>query len=476
MFSFLSKLGIGSKRKPLYLSNTLTDRKEQFIPISSKNITVYTCGPTVYDRAHIGNLRAYVFADILRKTLVSSGYRVKYVINITDVGHLTDDADLGEDKVEKAAKSAGMKVRDVVDKMTGYFFSDLDSLRIEKKEYIFPKATDYINEQIEMIKKLEALGYTYKITDGVYYDTSKFNRYGLLGRIRFTDRKTIGRIKENREKRNPSDFCLWRFPKEGEKRQQEWDSPFGVGFPGWSIECSAMALNLLGEKIDIHTGGIDHIPVHHNNEIAQTSAIVGGTLANYWLHNAFITMKDKKMAKSENNTILLDDIKDKGLSPLSYKYLLLTAHYKRTMNFNYESLEGASITRNRMIEIYNDLKNEKAVADNSFKESVLNALYDDLDTPKVLGILWEVLRDDGAKNGVKKYAIEFCDNLLSLGIVDNPPISVPSEVNQLVKEREEKRKKRDFDGADKLRQKIQSFGFDIKDTKKGPVIVPYGKK
>ena len=303
------------------LFDTYTRSKRLFVPLESGKIKVYTCGPTVYDYPHIGNLRAYVFADILRRMFEFNGYDVTHVINITDVGHLASDADEGEDKVEASAREQKRSALEITKFYAEIFKQNLISLNIESPT-VWSVATEHIAEQIALVERLEKLGYTYKTSDGVYFDTSKLSDYGHLGRLDINGMMFGARVEENREKRNPTDFALWKFSPKGKKRQMEWDSPWGVGFPGWHIECSAMAMKYLGETIDVHTGGIDHIPIHHTNEIAQSEAVTGKQFARYWMHVAFLSVDGGKMAKSLANFFTLQDLVDKGYDPLSFRYLV----------------------------------------------------------------------------------------------------------------------------------------------------------
>lgn len=323
--------------------NTLTHQKENFVPIMPKPgpVGVYTCGPTVYLYPHIGNMRAYIFADILHRVFLFNNWEVKHVLNITDVGHLTSDADEGEDKVEKEAKLEGKTAKDISEFYTKAFFADLEKLNINTTDYIIAKATEHIAEQIELIKKLEDRGYTYQTSDGLYFDTSKFPSYGDFAKLDIKGLKEGARIEANKEKRNYTDFALWKFSKPEEQRQQEWESPWGKGFPGWHIECSAMSMKYLGHHFDIHTGGVDHIPVHHTNEITQSEAATGEKFVNYWLHSEHILIDNQKMSKSLGNIYRLDDLIAKGFNPLAYRYFLLQASYRQQINFTWEALDSA---------------------------------------------------------------------------------------------------------------------------------------
>ncbi|MCX6713822.1 MAG: cysteine--tRNA ligase, partial [Candidatus Vogelbacteria bacterium] len=334
----------------LKFHNTLTHQKELFQSIQPKPgpVGVYTCGPTVYLYPHIGNLRAYVFSDILHRALVFDGWQVKHVVNITDVGHLTDDADDGVDKVEKEAQAEGKTAKEITEFYTQAFFADLKKLNIDTTDYLFPKATEHIPEQIDLIKKLEAKGYTYQTSDGLYFDTSKFPTYGDFAKLDIAGLKEGARVEANKEKKNPTDFALWKFSPSVDstgspqaKRQQEWPSPWGVGFPGWHIECSAMSMKYLGNHFDIHTGGVDHIPVHHTNEIAQSEAVTGEKFVNYWLHAEHLLVDGKKIAKSLGNFYTLEDLEKKGFDPIVYRFLLLQTSFSQKINFTWDSLLSA---------------------------------------------------------------------------------------------------------------------------------------
>jgi len=336
----------------MHLYNTLTRSKELFRPLKEGEVFMYHCGPTVYNYAHLGNLRAYVFADILRRVFSFNNYAVKQVINITDVGHLTSDEDEGEDKLEAGARREGKSAQEIAEFYTGAFLEDMSALNIDTRATLFPKATEHIAEQIDLIKTLEKKGATYRTSDGVYFDTSACKQYGELAHLDIAGLKEGARVLKNPEKRNATDFALWKFSKPEEKRQQEWESPWGLGFPGWHLECSAMSMKYLGPHFDIHTGGIDHIPVHHTNEIAQSETATGEKFVNYWMHAGFVNIEGAKMAKSEENFITLKTLTEKGFSPLAYRYWLLTADYKKTINFTWEALEGAETAFRKLQRVF----------------------------------------------------------------------------------------------------------------------------
>jgi len=332
------------------LFNTMGRKKEVFKPIIPGEVKMYACGPTVYDYTHIGHFRAYVFVDVLRRMIKFNGLKLKHVMNITDVGHLTDDADQGEDKIEKKSKKEGKTVWEIAKFYTKDFFDAMEKLNVQKPEIIC-KATDHIQEMIDLVKRIEDNGYIYRTSDGIYFDTSKLSDYGKLAGLDIEGLKEGARVEKNLEKKNPTDFALWKFAKEGEKRQMEWDSPWGPhSFPGWHIECTAMSMKYLGEVYDIHTGGVDHIPVHHTNEIAQAQGAIEKDFVNYWLHNEFVNINGEKMSKSKGNIYNMHDIEEKGFDPLSMRYLFLTAHYRSKINFTWDSLEAAENTLNTLRE------------------------------------------------------------------------------------------------------------------------------
>jgi cysteinyl-tRNA synthetase len=429
---------------------------------------------------------------VLRRTLEYNNYKVKQVINITDVGHLTGDnegdADTGEDKLERAARAKRRKVKDIAREVAREFLHDLEKLGIDTKRISFPRATDYIREQIAFVETLEEKGYTYKISDGIYFDTSKFTAYGKLGNISLAGLREGARVAAHPEKKNPTDFALWKFspPAGGKdtKRQQEWDSPWGVGFPGWHIECSAMAMSNLGKQIDIHTGGSDHIPVHHNNEIAQTESVTGKTFATFWLHNEFITIEGQKIAKSVGNTIYLRNIIDRGFPPLSYRYWLLTAHYRSPLNFTWEALEGAETA---LLRIYKHFTEELGSRDGMilppYQSEFHSKINDDLNTPGALAVLWELIKDTAVGKEDKRATVLHFDTVLGLGLVRNRRrmkkmlslkiISLkdlPEDIFALVEERENERKKSNWMRADELREHIRERGYKIEDTAEGPEV------
>lgn len=454
--------------------NTLSGKKELFKPIKDKKVGLYTCGPTVYDFAHIGNLRTYIFEDILRRVLEYNGYDVTHVMNITDVGHLTSDADTGEDKIEKAAKEQKKNALEIADFYANQFRVDIADLNI-LRPHMMPRATEHIKEQIELIGILEKKGFTYKISDGIYFDTSKFKDYGKLGKINIKGLKQGARIKKIEEKKNQTDFALWKFSPRDKKRQMEWDSPWGIGFPGWHIECSAMSVKYLDQPFDIHTGGIDHIPIHHQNEIAQLEAAYDKPLANYWLHGEFLAIDKKKMAKSEGSFITLRDIEKKGFSPLVYRFLVLSAHYRTPLSFSWKSMETAKYS---LEHLYNEVqritlvgkKNDLGAVNEKYKDKFLEKINDDLNIPQALAVVQDLLKSNLSNNDRLTTLLDF-DKVLGLKISDVlKPIEIPSEIKELAERRTKARRLNNWADADALREEIRRLGFDIEDTEEGYIL------
>ena len=462
--------------QPLSPYNTLSRKKELFEPLHPPKVGMYTCGPTVYNYAHIGNLRSYIFADTLRRVLAYNGYKVTQVMNITDVGHLTSDADEGEDKMEKGARREGKSVWEIAEHYTEAFKADIAKLNIGEPD-IWCKATDHIKEQIEQVKTLEKKGYTYRIADGLYFDTSRLADYGKLARLDTKSLKAGARIEMAAGKRNPTDFALWKLsPKEGPKRQMEWPSPWGVGFPGWHIECSAMSSKYLGEQFDIHTGGIDHIPVHHTNEIAQAETAFGKKpWVKYWLHGEFLVMEQSKMAKSGEGFITLQTVVDKGYHPLDYRYLCLTAHYRQQLKFSWEALDTAKQSRQRLMNIIDELRTQKSPHPDhhntkrigTYEDEFLDAANDDLNTPQAFAVLWNALRDNKLSNAEKLGLISKFEKVLGLRLLDKEEAEVPAEILALAEKREAARKRKEFKESDRLRHEILAKGYRIDDTKGG---------
>jgi cysteinyl-tRNA synthetase len=461
--------------------NTLTRKKEDFSPINEKQVKMYTCGPTVYNYAHIGNLRSYVFADILKRTLIYCGFKVKQVMNITDIGHLSSDADSGEDKMTKGLLREGKELtlenmRALAEFYTEKFKEDLEKLNIKKPDGLY-FASDYIKEDIELVQKLEKKGYTYKTSDGIYFDILKMADYGiLLGGKRDWD-KSHARIAENSEKKNPEDFALWKFStKKGQETQIGFPSPWGIGFPGWHIECSAMGIKFLGEQFDIHTGGVDHISVHHTNEIAQSESATGKKpYVKYWMHHEHIDLGGEKMAKSGGDFLRLKNVIEKNINPLTYRFWLLMANYHTKMNFNWDALEGTEIALKRLYGLYVGLGSKLGEVDKKYQLKFKEYLEDNLDTPRALTTLWEVFKDENISNADKKATVLDFDKVLGLGFSaqdeqvsgwENDPHA--EKISRILKEREQSRKDKDFKKSDELRKEINSLGYEVKDTADGP--------
>ncbi len=476
---------------PIYLHNTLTGEKEIFSPIMKGEVSMYHCGPTVYNYLHIGNLRAYILADTLRRMFEANGYKVHQVVNITDVGHLTADndeglGDNGEDKIEKMAKSSGKTASEIAQYYTKIFFDDITALKVETSGTMFPKASEHITEQIALIQNLESKGFTYTTSDGVYFDTSKYAEYGKLGNINLDGLEAGARIGTNDEKRNITDFALWKFSKSGEKRFQEWESPWGVGFPGWHIECSAMSAKYLGDTFDIHTGGIDHIPVHHNNEIAQSECAHNGTpLAHYWLHNAFVN-SDGKMSKSKGEFTRLVTLIEKGIKPVEYRYWLLQANYSSQMQYTEDAVRaGGNGYKNlithiaKFIEHTDDKSTEISTKKLAlYWDSFLEKINNNLDTPSCIALLWEIVKDsdlDDAQHIQKTELIQKIDSVLGLDLIEESKLyaeesavlsgtAIPENIASILIERKSAREQKNWALSDELRDKVKALGFEILDT------------
>lgn len=455
----------------LKLFNTLTRKIEEFKPIHEGVVGMYSCGPTVYDNAHIGHMRRYVGDDILVRLLQWNGLSVKHVMNITDVGHLVSDSDEGEDKMEKGARKYGMNVWDIAHKFEKQFFDSTDALHIMQPDVIM-HATDYIDEQIALIQILEKKGFTYKTTDGIYFDTAKFPTYFALSRQNPDELKKGARVEFIEGKRNAADFALWKFSPPGEVRQMEWESPWGKGFPGWHIECSAMAMDALGETIDMHSGGIDHIMIHHSNEIAQSEAATGKKFVNFWIHHNFLVIDGKKMSKSLGNLYTVQDVVAKGFDPMALRYLYLQTHYRQEMNFTWESLTAAETAYKKLVKEFASWK-KTGISSQEYLSDFTNALNDDLNTAKAVSIIWDMVRSK-IPNEVKAATLQDMDGVLGLGIMERELheaiVVIPQEVEELVNEREIFRKAGDYEAADEVRGKIADLGFSITDTKHGPEV------
>ncbi len=479
------------------LYNTLTRKIEEFKPINPPKVGFYSCGPTVYDYQHIGNFRTYVGADILQRVLQYNDYKVKRVMNITDVGHLTSQADTGEDKMEKSASQKKQTVWEIADFYTKDFFDALAKLNVETPQVIC-KATDYIKEMIELIKKLELGGYTYRIEDGVYFDTFKLKDYGKLAKADLKGLKAGARVEMVPGKKNVTDFALWKFSPSASsglpKRQMEWKSPWGVGFPGWHIECSAMSMKNLGQSFDIHSGGVDHISIHHTNEIAQSEAATGKPFVRYWVHFAFLLVDGEKMSKSLGNFYTQHDIEKRGFDLLDLRYLYLNTHYRSIMNFTWESITGARQALERLRakvqawkinaprhsgesegRLQNRTKNGFWTSQNDvyakYDKEFLQAINEDLNMPAALAVVWKTAEDEKLASHFKLELIEKFDKVLGLNLlsVNSKQLTdnIPKEILKLAEEREQARREKNWQKADQIRQKTAELGYEIEDSKEG---------
>ena len=449
----------------LRLFDTYERKVRTFEPLSGNSVGIYCCGPTVYNFAHIGNLRTYLFEDLLKRVLLANGYEVNHVLNITDVGHLVSDADTGEDKMELGTQRTGMTAWELADFYSKAFQKDLQRLNILAPD-IWCKATDHIAEQIDFVRDLENKGFTYGTSDGIYFDSRKLNNYGHLARLDIGGLQAGARVDQG-ERKFMTDFALWKFSPEDEQRQMEWDSPWGRGFPGWHIECSAMSAKYLGDFFDIHCGGEDHIPIHHTNEIAQTEAARGTRLANFWMHGYFLQLDDARMSKSSGEFLTLDVLIERGFDPLVYRYFCLNGHYRSQMTFSWESLEAARTSLNRLYETAYGW-GEPGDPDAKMVERFFESLNDDLGMPRAMAVLWELVRS-GLDDRVKKATLLKFDEILGLEIVDWTPeeVAVPEEVTTLLRAREAARNQKNWVRADELRDEIIALGFLLDDTPEG---------
>lgn len=452
--------------------NTLTRKKEEFIPLNKEEVTLYSCGPTVYKDATIGNMRTNIFMDTLRRTLKYNGYKLKHVMNITDVGHLVSDADEGEDKMIKSAKEQGKSPLEIAKYYTDLFMKDLDRLNIDLPEIIC-KATDNINEMIEYVEKLVENGYAYETSTAVYFDVSKLDNYGILSGINLRDQKAGARVEIDDEKRNPYDFALWI--KAPENHLMKWDSPWGLSYPGWHIECSTMGKRYLGEEFDIHTGGVDLIPTHHENEIAQSKGCTGKIPARFWMHGEFLLIDGGKMSKSLNNAYLIDDIVKRGYSPLAYKVFCFTSHYRNKLNFTWDGIDAANKSLAKLREGYkkhfsgNDSVEEAQI--DEYKNKFLTAINDDLNMPVAMSVVWDVIKNQAKSKQFASLLLEF-DRVLGLKIDEEEEYSleIPKDVEELLEKRNEARKNKDWAESDRLRDEIKEKGYIVKDSKSGTTL------
>ena len=459
------------------LYNTESKNKELLVPLKKNVVTVYTCGPTVYDKAHIGNLRSYVFVDILKRTLLFNEFTVKNTINLTDFGHLTDDGDHGEDKIMKGLRREGLEIsleamRQLTDTYIEAFKEDIASLRILPPT-TWSRASDFVNEQILLIKTLDEKGYLYETKDSVYFSIEKFPRYGRLGNIQLDTLKSGARLEADPDKKHPADFAVWK------KSSLGWASPWSKGFPGWHIECSAMAIATLGKQIDIHTGGIDHVHTHHNAEIAQSEAATGKTFANLWMHNEFVTVDGERIAKSSGTGITLRTLIEAGYSPDSYRYWLLTAHYRSHCSFSYEALDNAQTALQKLKRlVYVDLKDAFGPVDAGILGEFRQAINNDLDTPKALAILWGLAKNSSIAPGTKLSTIAQMDKVLSIGLTESETEfkdtiglvstdNLPEHLKERLDDRILARENKDWITSDAIRDEFLSEGYILKDTADG---------
>ncbi|MEK7539842.1 MAG: cysteine--tRNA ligase [Patescibacteria group bacterium] len=454
----------------LHLYNTLTRKVEPFVPLKTKQVGLYTCGPTVYDFQHIGNYRTFLFEDILKRVLLADGYQVNHVMNITDVGHLVSDADEGEDKLEKGARREGKTAWEVAEFYTQAFKQDLVVLNILPASKLV-RATEHIQEQIDLIQALEKKGVTYKIADGVYMDTSKVKDYGKLVGLKAKGLKAGARVDMVKGKKHPTDFALWKFSPEGSKRDMEWESPWGVGFPGWHLECSAMAMKYLGKTFDIHCGGVDHAPIHHTNEIAQSETATGKPFAQMWCHGEFLLMDGGKMAKSSGGFITLKNLAEHQVSPLGYRYFTFSAHWRSKLSFSWEALQAAQSAYDRLLELAADW-DEPKIGCAEFEQQFMDAVNDDLNMPQALAVVWKLVKSDYPDSAKLESLLKF-DEVLGLDIarqaerIRQERKHIPEKVVGLVKERDLARTEKRFAVADSLRDEIKHTGFNIMDTPEG---------
>ncbi len=465
------------------LYNTMSRKIEEFKPLVPGKMGFYSCGPTVYWDAHIGNMRTFVNNDIIKRVFIENGYDVTHVTNITDVGHLTSDEDEGDDKMEKGAARENISVWDIAQKYIDAFLHDADLLNIIRPT-VLPRATEHIKEQIELVQKLEELGYTYEIPgNGIYYDTSKFAAYGALGGQNLAELRGGARI-DDTGKRNPTDFALWKFSPTDTKRAMEWDSPWGVGFPGWHIECSAMSMKYLGTHFDIHTGGQEHTKVHHTNEIAQAEPIVGAPWVSYWVHYAWLLLKDGKMSKSAGTAYTVRNLVERGYDPMAFRYLLLQGHYRQPLEFSFESLDAAANGYKNIVRRVADVLSAAEQGDidvavyDAWRDKILAPASDNFKTAESLVVVQELLKDTTVNPVTKIALFEFVDRLLGAQfinraqkLIDLEKESAPEDIVLLAQKRATAKANKDWETADSLRAQIDAAGWTILDSKDGYKIV-----
>lgn len=456
------------------LYNTLTREKEEFKPLEGNTVRIYSCGPTVYSYAHIGNFRAYVFMDTLRRVLKYNGYELKHVMNITDVGHLESDADEGEDKMEKAARKENKDPYEIAKYYSDVFFRDMQRLNIEKPE-IIAKATEHIAEMLEFVQGLVKNGYAYETSKGIYFDISKLDKYPVLSNRKIDEQIAGARVDVDEEKRNPYDFALWI--KAPENHIMKWESPWGLSYPGWHIECSAMGRKYLGDQFDIHTGGIDHIPTHHENEIAQSKGLTGKVPAKFWMHVDFLQVDGGKMSKSLGNTYTLDQLQEKGIEPLAYKLFCFTAHYRTKLNFTFDTALSTQKALNRLREGFvkhqegNENISEEKIKE--YEDKFLATINDDLNMPSAMGLVWEIVRSAEKSKKYAELLLKF-DEVLGLDLLNSKKyldeaqkLELPEEILELLEQRKHARANKDWALSDQIRDILKEKGYSVKDTKEG---------
>ena len=460
--------------------NTLTRKKEEFHSIDENRVRMYSCGPTVYSYAHIGNFRTYIFMDTLRRVLKYNGYELKHVMNITDVGHLESDADEGEDKMEKAARKEKKDPYEIANFYTEIFLKDMGKLNIDKPE-IITKATENISQMIEYVKEIIKNGYAYETSKGIYFDISKLDKYPVLSNRKLDDQIAGARVDVDPEKKNPYDFALWI--KAPENHIMKWESPWGLSYPGWHLECSTMGRRFLGEEFDIHTGGVDHIPTHHENEIAQSKGATGKIPAHVWMHCEYLQVDGGKMSKSLGNTYTISQLEEKGISPLAFKLFCFTAHYRNKLNFTFEGAYGAQKALERLYDSY--VKNVNGADDveedviKEYEEKFLSYINDDMNMPGAMSVVWDIARNTKKSAKFANLLLKF-DEVLGLDMKNaekylvkfkqNDSEELPAEIKKLVEERKNARAEKNWAKSDEIRDKIISLGYSIKDTKDGIIV------
>ena len=443
------------------LYNQLTKKKETFKPLDPQNVKIYTCGPTVYSYAHIGNFFSYVYWDLLIRVIKANGWEPNRVLNITDVGHLASDADDGEDKLEKGAKREGKSVYEIADFYTAAFLDDYESLKLLEPNHL-ARATNFIAQDMDLVDKLTEKGFTYETSDGIYFDTSKFLTYADFAGLDLEHQKEGARVAKNSEKRNPSDFAVWKFVREGEDHAMQWEYKGRPGYPGWHLECSTIVHELLGEPIDIHAGGIDHIPVHHTNEIAQSEAAFDKKMARFWIHNNHVTIENQKISKSLGNTYTLKDLEEKGFAPLDFKLWVLQGHFQGTRNFNFKDLTAA---KNRRLSWKNRiaLTFQQKITSNFNRNEFLEIVSDNLASPEACAYIDSKTLNYEDWDYINKIFGIFGETQIE-EVVD-----ITADEKEIIARREEARNKKDYEASDRLRTELEQNGITIKDTDKGPI-------